>query len=246
MRRDTVRSVLFPMRQAETYEIKLGGCVVMTDKIGKIKNIAYCIVFVLTRLLLCAACVALVFGVVYALVTGEAPVVHHQTEQAEKVINVKQIIEFDDAFGFSKIKPEPEPEQQAIEATVVPSYIIPANSPEVPAETVESPAQQVATEIDEDGWSYPETFTITHYCHCALCNGEENAYGPVASGVMPEVGRTVAVDPSVIPLGSEVLINGNIYVAEDTGVIGHVIDIFCSSHSEAKNLGRYKTEVRWR
>ena len=43
---------------------------------------------------------------------------------------------------------------------------------------------------------------------------------------MPQEGRTIAVDPSVIPLGTEVMFNGEIYIAEDIGgaIKGNVIE----------------------
>lgn len=101
-------------------------------------------------------------------------------------------------------------------------------------------------QLEDDGcWEHSATCRITHYCNCAKCCGKW-AGGPTASGVMPVAGRTIAVDPSVIPLGSEVLINGQIYVAEDTGVSGYWIDIYCNSHGEALQRGMYYTEVCWR
>lgn len=95
------------------------------------------------------------------------------------------------------------------------------------------------------GWDGGTVFRITHYCHCAICNGAY-AYGPTASGVEPTIGRTVAVDPSVIPLGSEVRINGHTYIAEDTGVQGQTIDIFVATHAEAMRRGAYEAIVSWR
>lgn len=53
-----------------------------------------------------------------------------------------------------------------------------------------------------------------------------------ASGVCAKSGRTVAVDPTVIPLGSEVLIEGlGVRVAEDTGgrILGTHIDIYAGT-----------------
>lgn len=65
-----------------------------------------------------------------------------------------------------------------------------------------------------------------------------------ASGSEPTIGRTIGVDPSVIPYGSLVWINGHIYVAEDTGnYTGNHIDILCESESQAQQLGTYRTEV---
>ena len=51
--------------------------------------------------------------------------------------------------------------------------------------------------------------------------------------------RTIAVDPKVIPLGSRVEINGQIYIAEDTGgaIKGNRIDMCVSSHAEAYRRG---------
>ena len=116
------------------------------------------------------------------------------------------------------------------------------------AVTVSSEAEVFGNseQVTEDEWTHSAVCTITHYCHGACCNGARWAYQPTASGAWPEAGRTVAVDPSVIPLGSEVLVNGHIYVAEDTGVKGYWVDIFCASHSEALNRGMFTTEVSWR
>ena len=85
-------------------------------------------------------------------------------------------------------------------------------------------------------------FTAYAYCSCPGCCGEW-AGGPTATGVLPEVGRTVAVDPEVIPLGSLLLIDGAPYIAEDTGVSGRVIDIYHSSHAAAREFGVQTVEV---
>ncbi len=87
------------------------------------------------------------------------------------------------------------------------------------------------------------TFNATAYCGCASCCG--SAGGHTASGTTPTAGRTIATDPSVIPLGSKVLIDGKEYVAEDTGgaIGGKRVDIFFSSHSEALQFGRRPVEV---
>ena len=84
-------------------------------------------------------------------------------------------------------------------------------------------------------------FDITYYCaekYPHICNA-----GPpykTASGTVVTAGRTIAVDPDVIPLGTEVIINGHVYVAEDTGgaIKGNRIDIAVETHQEALNLGR--------
>lgn len=89
------------------------------------------------------------------------------------------------------------------------------------------------------------TFEATAYCPCEICCGKW-AGGPTKSGEMPKVGRTIAVDPKVIPLGSKVSIEGlGLRVAEDTGsaVKGNIVDIFMSTHQEALNWGRRKVKV---
>lgn len=81
-------------------------------------------------------------------------------------------------------------------------------------------------------------FKLTAYCHCAKCNGPWVGE-PTASGAEMTVGRTIAVDPEVIPLGSTVYINGFAYVAEDTGsaIKGNRIDVLLPSHDEALDFG---------
>lgn len=88
------------------------------------------------------------------------------------------------------------------------------------------------------------TFEATAYCNCSVCCGKW-AGGKTASGTTPTAGRTIAVDPNVIPLGSTVVVNGVSYVAEDTGsaIKGRIIDIYHRNHSEALSFGRQSVEV---
>lgn len=77
------------------------------------------------------------------------------------------------------------------------------------------------------------TFRISRYCSCSICNG---GYAGTAIGTSVTAGRTIAVDPSVIPLGSKVYIEGIGWrVAEDTGgaIKGNRIDLAVSNHSQA-------------
>lgn len=81
-------------------------------------------------------------------------------------------------------------------------------------------------------------YRLSFYCPCAQCNGVAGAN--TASGTVPEEGRTIAVDSSVIPLGSRVYIDGyGVFIAEDTGsaIKGSRIDVHVSSHSRAYELG---------
>ncbi len=65
---------------------------------------------------------------------------------------------------------------------------------------------------------------------------------------MPVVGRTVAVDPSLIPYGTMIEIDGfGVRYAEDTGgaIKGNKIDVFVEKTSEAFQLGRQKNVDVW-
>lgn len=96
-----------------------------------------------------------------------------------------------------------------------------------------------------------EDVTVTHYDCCAECCGKDD--GITASGVLATPGVTVAVDPNVIPLGSDVMVDygdGEIhyYRADDVGgsVKGNHIDLCVATHEEALQLGRQTATVYWR
>lgn len=95
---------------------------------------------------------------------------------------------------------------------------------------------------------YLGTFEATAYCSCYYCCG--NTSGITASGTVVQEGRTIAVDPNIIPLGSKVKVifsNGteHTYIAEDTGgaVKGNILDIYMGSHDACSQIGRQYVEV---
>lgn len=112
----------------------------------------------------------------------------------------------------------------------------------------ESVAEPISvTETTTETTTEPPTKTMTvvatAYCPCVKCCGKND--GITASGVKARANHTVAVDKRVIPLGTEIIINGNTYVAEDTGgaIKGNRIDIYFDSHSEALKFGRQTIEI---
>ena len=131
----------------------------------------------------------------------------------------------------------------------------------VPVEVIEPEAEPVlceaeAPETDENELIEQallenavklENVTMTHYCICKKCCGkslDDPGYGITASGRQATPYVSVAVDPDVIPLGADVLVDygdGEIhyYRADDTGgaVKGNHIDLCVGSHQEAINLG---------
>ena len=55
-------------------------------------------------------------------------------------------------------------------------------------------------------------FKLTAYCPCEECS--EGWGRQTASGKTAEAGRTIAVDPDIIDIGSKVKIGNKIYIAE--------------------------------
>ncbi len=87
-------------------------------------------------------------------------------------------------------------------------------------------------------------FKLTFYCACRSCSG---GYGAgTATGTRCTEGRTIAVDPRVIPLGNKVYIEGfGDFIAEDTGgaIKGNKIDIYLNDHSRCYALGVARASV---
>lgn len=91
-------------------------------------------------------------------------------------------------------------------------------------------------------------FTVSHYCPCKKCCGKDD--GITATGTVATPGRTLAVDPSVIPYGSKVVLkyeDGTIddYIAEDRGgaINGKKVDVFMGQHRAAVHAGIRRAEV---
>lgn len=95
-----------------------------------------------------------------------------------------------------------------------------------------------------------ERCRITYYCverYPHICGTGD---GITASGTEVLAGVSCAVDPSMIPLGSDVLIDfgdGDLryFVADDTGPTGGHIDLAVSTHKEAELLGVTQATVYW-
>ncbi|MCI6005303.1 MAG: 3D domain-containing protein [Blautia sp.] len=87
-------------------------------------------------------------------------------------------------------------------------------------------------------------FRVTHYCPCSICCGPWTD-GITSTGVTAVTNHTIAVDPTQIAYGTKVVINGQVYVAEDCGgaIKKNCIDVYVASHSEAMQKGVYYTEV---
>lgn len=104
-------------------------------------------------------------------------------------------------------------------------------------ECIQVERDNLQKQVDElNKWKSLGQFVITYYWP------GEDKYGKLTStGMIAEEGRTIAVDPSIIPYGSIVLINGNEYVAQDCGgaIKGNKIDVFVENPKHHK----YTVEV---
>lgn len=85
-------------------------------------------------------------------------------------------------------------------------------------------------------------YTLTAYCPCKRCCGKDD--GITATGTQATQGRTIAVDPAVIPYGTRVVLifpdgTQHTFTAEDCGgaIKGDRIDVYFDSHAEALEFG---------
>lgn len=107
-------------------------------------------------------------------------------------------------------------------------------------------ARQAQAEAYEaiGAYQYIGECTVTYYCcepYAHICGDGD---GLTATGI-PVTPGVVAVDPEVIPLGSTVIIDGQAYLAADTGgaVRGNHVDIAVTTHQEAEALGTTTADV---
>ena len=112
--------------------------------------------------------------------------------------------------------------------------------PAIDHELDRMPTAESAAAVVEDE---PETMTMTATAYSWECgNGDDltASMTPIREGV-------IAVDKSVIPLGSQVEIVGlGVFSAEDTGsaIRGNRVDVFMPSRGEALRFGRQMVEIR--
>lgn len=118
---------------------------------------------------------------------------------------------------------------------------------EITAEITEQMPETIPVRIPEQE-TEPElitlgNFRLTAYCPCYDCSGQWG--NKTSTGVIAKEGRTIAVDPKIIPYGTQIVINGHTYTAEDCGgdIKGKRADIFFNSHADADNFGVQYADV---
>jgi len=120
-----------------------------------------------------------------------------------------------------------------------------------PKAAVLSAESETATKVTREGVTFKAKKVLKNVTLTAYSAGFESTgktedhplYGITASGTKVQEGRTIAVDPDVIPLGWWVYIEGiGFRRAEDKGsaVKGKKIDIYYDSETKAERFGKKK------
>lgn len=123
--------------------------------------------------------------------------------------------------------------------------------------TIEDTKITIETKTDKDGDINQAVepvslgnFKLTGYCKCSLCCGKwayNRPNGIVYGAIGEELKEnySIAVDPSVIPYRTEVIINGHTYKAQDCGgaIKGNRIDVYFEDHNDALQFGVQYAEV---
>ena len=112
----------------------------------------------------------------------------------------------------------------------------------------QSTSKKVAkTPSRSDDDNVVKEITVSASAYTANCNG---CSGVTSTGINlkrnPDV-KVIAVDPSIIPLGTKVYVEGYGYaIAGDTGgsIKGNKIDVFFPSKSEAYKWGRKQVKIK--
>lgn len=163
-------------------------------------------------------------------------------ETKEEKIEFKTVTKDDSSLDEGTTKVVTEGVEGKAKVTYKVTYVdgVESSRSEISRETLTAAVDKVVangTRINFDGQSYSRKLVVKAYAY-------HTGGGWTAMSTPARVGE-IAVDPSVIPLGSEVYIEGvGARRAEDTGgdIIGNTIDIYMGSKAECESWGvRYVT-----
>ena len=119
-----------------------------------------------------------------------------------------------------------------------------ASAEKAPVQAKATPAKAAPAEAEPTGG---KEFYVSATAYTASCTG---CSGITATGINLHTNpglKVIAVDPSVIPLGSKVWVEGyGNAIAGDTGgaIKGNKIDLFMANKSDALSFGRKQVKVR--
>lgn len=143
----------------------------------------------------------------------------------------------------SKKKPEPKPEPKPETLVAAASTTSVSNKSLSDKVKKVSSSSSSSDTITKDGVSFKAKKVLNNVSMTAYSSEEEGIGTKTASGTRVQEGRTIAVDPNVIPLGWWVYIEGvGFRRAEDTGgaIKGNKIDVYYDSLDQALTFGRKK------
>ena len=162
-------------------------------------------------------------------------------ETKEEKIEFKTVTKDDSSLDEGTTKVVTEGVEGKAKVTYKVTYVdgVESSRSEISRETLTAAVDKVVangTRINFDGQSYSRKLVVKAYAY--------TGGGTTAMGTRARVGE-IAVDPGVIPLGSEVYIEGvGARRAEDTGgnIVGNTIDIYMGTNAECISWGaRYVT-----
>ncbi len=162
-------------------------------------------------------------------------------ETKEEKIEFKTVTKDDSSLDEGTTKVVTEGVEGKAKVTYKVTYVdgVESSRSEISRETLTAAVDKVVangTRINFDGQSYSRKLVVKAYAY--------TGGGTTAMGTRARVGE-IAVDPGVIPLGSEVYIEGvGARRAEDTGgnIVGNTIDIYMDTNTECISWGaRYVT-----
>ena len=137
-------------------------------------------------------------------------------------------------------EPTPEPSNSFEEVSEVEVEYVYEEEDETPNSQEEVVSEDSTTETIYDG----EMLYLGEFDAVAYYGGS-----CTATGTTPTPGRTIAVDPNVIPYGTTVYIESEsicgYYVAEDCGggIHGYILDIYMGSYDECVQWGRRSVSI---
>lgn len=127
----------------------------------------------------------------------------------------------------------------------VPDLIYPGETIAIDEAAATRKQKEVATQLSTEDDPLTLTMTATAYtAYCEGCSGITKDGTDIRAN--PHL-KVIAVDPTVIPLGTRVWVEGyGEAVAADIGgaIKGNIIDVFIPSHEEALEWGRKTVKVR--